>query len=278
MTVMPLPENDAVEPVLKKDRVVILTALCSMFVAAWAYLMTGAGLGHSPIDLTVMHSQFAAVLTKPAPWSLTDALAVIVMWLVLSTAIVVPAAAQIVLLHAIENRKSRDPVNVSVFCGLFLFGYMTVWGLFSFAAAAVQWNLEQASLLTQALSVADGRIAGGLFIAAGLYQFVGVKQNSLKHIRYPDKYIFGEWQDGAAGALLMGYNLGVRWLASCWLLIALLFAGGMLNVLWIAGLAGYIMLEKLSGHGRVISIMFGCALTCWGIFVVVTAIDPALMP
>ena len=74
MTVMPLPENDAVEPVLKKDRVVILTALCSMFVAAWAYLMTGAGLGHSPIDLTVMHSQFAAVLMKPAPWSLTGAM------------------------------------------------------------------------------------------------------------------------------------------------------------------------------------------------------------
>lgn len=274
MTVLPLPDNDAVEPVLKKDRVVILTALCAMFVASWAYLMSGAGMGHSPIDLTVMHSKFAAVLLKPVVWTPVDALSVAVMWLVLTIAIVIPAAAPIVLLHATENRKRREPVNVSVFSGLFLSGYLAVWGLFSLAATAAQWTLEQASLMTQAMTVADGRIAGGLFIAAGLYQFAGVKQSSLKHMRHPGHYIFHEWKDGAAGALQMGFNLGTCLLGSCWLLVAVLFAGGMLNVLWIAGLAGYIMLEKLSGHGRVVSIMFGCALTCWGIFVVVMAVQP----
>ena len=274
MTVLPLPDNDAVETVLKKDRAVILTALCAMFVASWAYLMSGAGMGHSPIDMTVMFSKFAAVLMKPVVWTPLTAVSVAFMWLVLTIAIVIPAAAPIVLLHAIENRKRREPVNVSVFCGLLLSGYLTVWGLFSLAAAAAQWTLEQAALITQALSVADARIAGGLFIAAGLYQFAGVKQASLKHIRHPDKYIFNEWKDGAVGALQMGVKLGSTLLGSCWLLVALLFAGGMLNVLWIAGLAGYIMLEKLSGHGRVVSIMFGCALTCWGIFVVVMAIQP----
>ncbi|MDH3741884.1 MAG: DUF2182 domain-containing protein, partial [Hyphomicrobiales bacterium] len=140
MTVLPLPDNDAVETVLKKDRAVILTALCAMFVASWAYLMSGAGMGHSPIDMTVMFSKFAAVLMKPVVWTPLTAVSVAFMWLVLTIAIVIPAAAPIVLLHAIENRKRREPVNVSVFCGLLLSGYLTVWGLFSLAAAAAQWT------------------------------------------------------------------------------------------------------------------------------------------
>ena len=274
MTVVPMPENDAVEPKVKTDRAVILTALCAMFVAAWAYLLSGAGLGLSAMNLTVMYPQLSEETLQAVAWTPVFALKIMVIWLVLAIAIVVPAAAPIVLLHAAQNRKSRDPVNVSVFCGLFLFGYMAVWGLLSLMAAGVQWTLEQSGLMTQALSISDPRIVGGLFIAAGAYQFTSAKLNSLKHIRRPDQYIFHDWRDGPAGALKMGFGLGATFAGSCWLLIALMYSYGILNIIWIAGLAGYIMLEKLSPHGRVISIMAGSALACWGIFVLAIALQP----
>ncbi|MGI9476337.1 MAG: DUF2182 domain-containing protein, partial [Hyphomicrobiaceae bacterium] len=109
---------------------------------------------------------------------------------------------------------------------------------------------------------------------AGAYQFSGIKQNCLKHIRHPDKHIFQGWQDGATGSIRMGLNLGGYMLGSCWMLIGALFAGGLFNLLFIAGLTGYVMLEKLSSHGRAISIMFGCALVCLGIFIAVISLRP----
>ena len=274
MTITPMSENNAVDPLHKVDRVVILSALCGIFVLAWIYLISGAGMGVSPINMTVLHGEFASAAQKPVVWTSSRVIQVGAMWWVLTSAILIPAAIQIILLHGAMNRNRPDPVGPISFTLWFLGGYLAVWGLFSLVATAVHWTLEQSAMMSQAFSITDPVKAGIVLIAAGAYQFTGIKQDCLKHIRHPDKHIFQGWQDGAAGAARMGLNLGGYLLGSCWMLIAALFTGGLFNLLCIAGLTGYVMLEKLSSHGRAISIMFGCALVCLGIIIAAMSLRP----
>ncbi len=274
MADMPLDEGTIVESVLKRDRAIILTALSAVMIFAWVYTLAGAGMEMSTFEMTVMAGRLGEIVMPPAIWSPTHAGMVFVMWWVMLIAMMTPGATHTVLLYAGTNRQRRDPANAYGSAGLFLFGYLTIWALFSLSATALQWTLEQASLMSSAMSTANAKLAGGVFIAAGLYQFTGVKQACLKHCRHPLPIFTSHWRDGLTGAFRMGLAHGAFCLGSCWLLIALLFVGGIMNVIWITGLALYVMLEKVNRFGRTLSVMFGSALACWGIFVLVTALRP----
>jgi predicted metal-binding membrane protein len=45
----------------------------------------------------------------------------------------------------------------------------------------------------------------------------------------------------------------------CWLLMLLLFVGGVMNLAWVAGLMLLVLLEKLAPHGRWIARLAGAA-------------------
>ena len=274
MTVMPLPEGNDIEAGLKRDRSIILTALCALFVVAWAYIMAGAGTGLSPFQLTINFATLSETALKPSFWTAATTGNYAVLWFLLSIALVLPASTPNILLHAAENRKKRDPVNAGVFAALVILGYLLVWAVYAVAMTGILWGLEQFGHLNQAYAINNPLVVGCVFVCAGLYQFVGLKTTAMKHLRRPEQYIFNEWRDGVGGAFAMGCNLGLYLLASTWLLFGLLFAGGILNILWIGGLAVLIMIEKLSANARVISIMAGCALTCWGFFVVFSSLQP----
>ena len=62
----------------------------------------------------------------------------------------------------------------------------------------------------------------------------------------------------------MGAVHGTWCLGCCWALMALLFAGGIMNLVWIAGLAVVVLAEKLAPWGARLSLGLGAAMTCTG--------------
>ena len=88
-------------------------------------------------------------------------------------------------------------------------------------------------------------LTGGLLIAAGLRQVTPIKQACLRHCRSPVEFLTRRRRPGNAGALIMGIEHGTFCLGCCWFLMALLFAGGVMNLFWIVGLSLYVLAEKL---------------------------------
>jgi predicted metal-binding membrane protein len=112
----------------------------------------------------------------------------------------------------------------------------------------------------------DNRLlGGGLFLAAGLYQLTPLKHACLSHCRSPLDFVLNHWRDGAGGALLMGLEHGLYCLGCCWILMALLFVGGAMNLLWVAALAVVVLAEKLLPSGPWMARFGGLLLAAYGV-------------
>ena len=118
---------------------------------------------------------------------------------------------------------------------------------------------NQSRRLVLIIGVGAAAVAAALFLAAGLYQFSPLKQRCLAFCRSPDGFILSEWRDGAPGAAVMGFRHGLFCLGCCWALMALLFVGGIMNLLWIAGLSVLVLLEKVVPCGEWIARAAGLA-------------------
>ena len=145
---------------------------------------------------------------------------------------------------------------------LFLAGYLSVWMLFSLAAAAVQIGLAGAVALD-----GDAPFAGLFLVGAGLYQLSPVKAACLRHCRNPLTYFLTRWRDGPRGALGMGWGHGLWCLGCCWALMALALVLGVMNLLWMAVLAAVVCVENLAPGGPVVGRVAGVGLVVWGVVV-----------
>jgi len=143
-------------------------------------------------------------------------------------------------------------------------GYLAVWTSFSLAAAALQWVLDQMAMLTAGMTVASAVIAGSIVAAAGVYQWTPLKRACLTHCRSPIDAIAHYWRPGAFGAFSAGARHGLYCLGCCGVLMALLFAGGIMNLAWIAGITVLVLAEKVAPGGRILSRVIGAALAVWG--------------
>ena len=238
----------ALERALRRDRVLVAAGLVAVVAAAWGYTLAGAGMA-----MDVPSAANAATL------SLTFA-----MWWVMMAAMMLPAAAPTILLFAAVNRKSGERGHPVVPTGMFAAGYILAWGGFSAAATVAQAGLEQSGLLTPMLSSAGAYLGAALLIGAGVYQLTPLKDACLRHCRAPHDFIARRWRRGGAGALRMGLEHGAFCLGCCWVLMGLLFYGGVMSPLWIAGLALYVLVEKLAPAGHWIGRFAGLGLIAWG--------------
>ena len=109
-------------------------------------------------------------------------------------------------------------------------------------------------------------------LAAGIVQWSSLKYACLSRCQTPLGFIMTEWRDGTKGALIMGLRHGAFCLGCCWVLMALLFVLGVMNLLWIAALAGFVLIEKIAPAGRRVSRISGVALLLWGAWMVVGAL------
>jgi predicted metal-binding membrane protein len=107
-------------------------------------------------------------------------------------------------------------------------------------------------------------LGGGLLIAAGLFQWSPLKYACLSRCRSPIGFMMTEWKEGNGGALQMGLKHGAFCVGCCWVLMALLFVLGVMNLAWIAVLAGFVMLEKVVPQGPWVSRTTGIGMLVWG--------------
>ena len=98
-----------------------------------------------------------------------------------------------------------------------------------------------------------------------------LKHACLRHCRSPIQFFAQSWRGGIGGAFLMGLEHGAYCLGCCWVLMALLFYAGVMNLLWILGLAVYVLIEKTVPAGHFMGRGVGVLLVAWGVWVIVAA-------
>jgi predicted metal-binding membrane protein len=225
---------------LKRERLIIYASLITLVVLAWIYLlslsasMQAAGMG---MEMSMPISM---------PWTRLDYELTFSMWAIMMVAMMIPSAAPMILTynHISQQRGSgRSGLAATWF---FILGYLAVWCGFSLAATLAEGILHGSALLTPQLSSNSPLLAGALLIAAGIYQFSPLKTACLSHCRTPLGFLLSSWREGPSGAVWMGIRHGAYCVGCCWLIMALLFVGGVMNLLWIAALAIFVLLEKIA--------------------------------
>ena len=151
------------------------------------------------------------------------------------------------LTFAAVNRRRREGDSPFVPTGVFLGGYLLVWGGFSRGGyRGAQWGLNAAALLSPSMALAgfSPLLGGGLLLAAGIFQWTPLKQACLRQCRTPLGFLTADWREGRRGALEMGLWHGGYCLGCCWALMGLLFVLGVMNLLWIIALSALVLAEK----------------------------------
>ena len=222
---------------LSNQRLLPILSLGAVVAVAWVYLVyIAAGM------------EGMSMVVAAKPWTLAEAAMMLVMWAVMMAGMMLPGAAPMILLFATIERRQRaagEPASSTAAFGL---GYVIAWTGFSLGATALQWALHEAALLTPMMASSSTTFAGLLFVAAGLYQWTALKHACLRHCRSPLHFIVQHWREGRSGALRMGLIHGFYCVGCCWALMGLLFAGGVMNLVWIAAIALFVLAEKVWGE------------------------------
>lgn len=254
----------------RNERAVILASVAAIVALAGAYTVLGVGMDMSALDMTRMARRIGSPMQMQmvVDWTFYFAALIFLMWWIMMIAMMTPSAAPTLLLFAALRRHGDHAQGASLDTGKFLAGYLLAWAGFSVAATGAQWAAQTNGLVSPQMMTIDSRlIAGVLLVAAGGYQFSGLKNACLKHCRSPAQFLTDHRQSGAFGPLIMGAHHGTYCLGCCWALMALLFVGGIMNLYWIVGLALYVLLEKWAPYGNLVSRIAGFGLILFGLYV-----------
>ena len=268
-----VPDTTVLERVLRRDRLILVTALAAVTAIAWIWVVLGAGTGMSTIGMTRRSGMpdISGMMMEPATWTFGYAGLMFAMWWVMMVAMMLPSATPMLLLFARINRKERAGNRPYVPTGIFAAGYLVAWGGFSALATALQWLLERLGLLSPMMVATSYWLGGAILVLAGLWQLTPIKGVCLRHCRSPLSFLVQSWRPGRLGAFRMGLEHGAYCLGCCWFLMGLLFFGGIMNLYWIAGLAAYVLLEKTIPLGHWFGRAVGIAATACGVLMLVSA-------
>src|ERR1700692_669219 len=226
--------------------------LAGVATLAWIYLIyMDWGMRHMDVGMNMV------IMPAMQHWTAWDLGLVFLMWAVMMVAMMVPAASPVILLFAEINRRRNEHQGRFVSSGQFLLGYLTAWTGFSILATLAQWALLTAPLVSPMMQSTSKALGGGLLLGAGLFQFSRLKYACLAHCRSPMGFLATEWQDGPRGAFRMGLKHGGYCLGCCWALMGLLFAFGVMNLLWVACISGFFLLEKVTSAHPLVSRLGG---------------------
>lgn len=259
--------ESALEHVLRRDRAIIIAALTAITVLAWSYIVWLANImDMGGLPMSGMPDMGAMLAPAFKPWTVTDFVVMFVMWTVMMIGMMTPSVAPIILIYARVGRQAERQDKPLAATSFFAGGYLLAWTATSLFATIGQWLMERAALLTPMMTTTSG-IAGGLILmAVGVYQWTPAKSACLKHCRAPLSFIQqrGGFRRDSLGSLTVGFHHGLFCIGCCWALMALLFVGGIMNIVWIAGLTTFVLLEKVAPLGRVITRGAGAGLIVSG--------------
>lgn len=241
---------------LGRGDLVLVSSLAVVAAAAWFVVVRQAD----------MSGGSAVMLTAPS---------FLVMWFVMMIAMMLPSATpMIITFHRISRTKHE---HGAAFVGTWVYvaAYLLVWTVVGGVAYAATLGIEA---LTSASGSMDAlaRLAGGLILLAGLYQFTPLKHLGLSKCRAPLDFIHALWRDGPTGSLWMGLEHGFYCVVCCWLLFAVLLPLGTMNLGAMVAITLLIFVEKTLAFGLLASRVAGGILVAYGVFVLIS--PAALMP
>jgi predicted metal-binding membrane protein len=283
-TIRRLADREPILPLLlRRDRLPALVGIVGVTVLAWIYLfwlaagmsdmagMTGEMSGMAGGGMSGMGaSDTSAGMAMPAlhAWTPGYFVLMFLMWSVMMVGMMLPSASPMILLYdRVRERQEAKGASLAG-TGVFALGYLAAWALFSLVAVLAQWALEQAALLSPMMVSASPWLGGGLLVLAGLYQWTPLKNACLVHCRAPITFLAHHWRPGRSGAFRMGLHHGLYCVGCCWVLMALLFVFGVMNLLWIAALAIFVLLEKLLPRGDLVGRATGGLMIAAGLWLI----------
>lgn len=251
----------------RRDRIAILSGLLGATALAWIYLIV---MATRMAGMANMEPSGSMAMMQMHRWTPADFLLMFLMWSVMMVGMMAPTAIPMTLIYAAVARKAEKQGTPIANAAIFVSGYVAMWTLFSAAATTAQWGLDEAALLSPMMVITSPALGAGLLIAAGLYQLTPFKRACLRHCRAPAYFISEHWRAGPSGAFLMGLEHGAFCLGCCWILMGLLFFGGVMSLLWIAGITLFVLLEKIIPHGVLGGRLAGLAMIVVGVAVIAT--------
>jgi predicted metal-binding membrane protein len=239
------PETLALAVPPTRDRIVLWGGIVIITALAWIYLI---------------------IMPMGAQSWLLDATLMFLMWAVMMVAMMLPSAAPMLATYTriAVPREGYRAYHVWMFAA----GYFVVWTGFSLVATVLQYALQSVAIVSNGLQTTT--IAGAIIlVAAGIYQLTPLKNVCLRRCRTPIGFFMTNWRDGARGAFRMGLDHGTFCTGCCWMLMALLFVAGVMNLAWIAAISVLVLVEKAAPYGRAIARASGVAMIAVGLELVI---------
>ena len=259
--------SSVVETWARRDRIILSVSLIVIVALAWAYLVDMAQ-DMQGMDMNMnMNMSMSAIKA----WTAMDFVLMFIMWTVMMIAMMTPSASPMVFMFAKIDRQRQTQHNPIATSWVFLAGYLVIWAAFSAVAVLAQWGLHSAALLSPMMVSTSALLGGSLLLAAGIFQRP-LKQACLHQCRTPLGFLMAEWRNGFRGAFVMGLKHGYFCTGCCWALMALLFVAGVMNLLWVATIAGFVLIEKMAPAGHWLGKAAGLLLIGWGAWMLVTVV------
>jgi predicted metal-binding membrane protein len=231
----------------------LVTGLLAATLLGWGFLAWAV------VDMT--HPLAQLMMPMNPAWSVSNVLAVFVMWSVMMMAMMLPTALPMALTFATLCRRQGRIHQAWIFIA----AYLAIWTLFSAGATLLQWGLQTSGLITPMMVSRSVGLTGALLVVAGVVQFTPLKQVCLRHCRTPMGFLLTEWREGGWGAWWMGIRHGLVCLGCCWALMGLLFVTGVMNLAWVAAITAALVIEKLHPAGVSLGKLLGGGLIAAGI-------------
>jgi predicted metal-binding membrane protein len=257
--------KSSLDILLQRDRLWIALGLVFAIGLAWAYLLREAAAMNAMAADARMHAAMGMAAMTMRSWGVSDWLALFVMWAVMMVGMMLPSATPVILLVLGAYRLRRE-AHARAAAFAFMGGYVLVWTAFSAMAALGQLALHRAAVLSEEMRLYSAPVSGVILLIAGVYQWLPLKNRCLVHCQTPLAFLTQHWRRGVDGGLSMGVRHGAYCVGCCWLVMALLFVVGVMNVVWIAVLAAFVLFEKLSPGGAIAGRIAGAAAAGWGLY------------
>ncbi len=240
------------------DRIIILSAVLLLTALSWVWLIH---------DVTSGTDSLPACCARPDPrlWKFPDLFALFIMWTIMMVGMMAPTVVPVLLLFDGLTRQRRSEGRAAVSTLLFLLGYLLAWTLFSLVATLCQWGLHRTAMLSRGMVSANHWFAATVLIAAGVFQLMPFKRACLTHCRSPLDFILTQWREGRWGAISMGLRHGISCTGCCWLLMAILFVVGVMNLVWVAVITLFVLAEKTLPWNRWVARATASCLIVWGV-------------
>lgn len=257
-----MSDSTALESVLKKERTVVLISLAAIVAISWLYLVRLAGN---------MSSMPAMNLMAIRHWGVGDFVLTFIMWSVMMVGMMLPSATPAILDFAKLSRARQEGGETYVPTAVFMLGYLTVWIGCSLGATLLQWGLNALALLSPAMVVTSPVLGGLILLGAGAFQWTPIHKNFLAKCRNPLESLRRGFGEGGT-AWVMGIENGANCLGCCMILMLLLFVGGVMNLLWVALIAAFVLVEKVVPYGQVAGRYTAMPLALAGVSVIAYAV------